>query len=747
MAISEYDFNTHKPEQSSNNTVRFNLDGNEILVKDLKPHVAGEIQVVAGYSDNDAVVENNVLEINNAILTNNKYGDRVESVSAGYSIKSDVRNNKLISVGLKTEDVTSGGRSVSGNTTGNTVDFSDGSSPFVFGGYSGSGNATDNTVNISGGSSAGYVLGGYSDSGNATGNTVNFSGSSHNVVYGGDSYSGNATDNTVDISGGSSNYVYGGSSNSGNITITGNTVNISGGSINKNVYSGYISLYDEDNTLTLDKNSVINNTVTYSGGTIGGNIVGGYAGRYNYDNTTKRNTLEEAYIPTGNVLNIGESKDKPAPMNTLSAHNILGFETVNFYLPNTVKHNDVALKLTTTDKTDLGETTVYAFLDNANGLTQDSKIHLIQTAGSLTAPKNNGAEQAGVTNINIADLINVKGYVSLSEDAKNLDLTFKGENKPADPVPADPTPVMPAPQKAPDNAKSLLETKLASTTIINQGANLLLDNVDKINGKGDSPVFGFGFVRGFNEKHKTGSHIKTHGGVLNAGVGANNQVGNGTATAAAFVEYGKGSYDSYLDNGTHGKGDSHFIGGGVLAKYMTENQWYMDGSLRAGHVKSDYQGKYGKFDLSNNYVGMHAGLGKVINTSDNNAVDISARYIYSHTGNNHKEIQGVNVHFDAVNSHRLQVGVKDSFSFAENHSLYGKAIYQYEFDGKATGTTQVAALGASNAIAAPKLKGATGIAEVGYAFDNGKVEVAAGINAKTGKEKGVGGNVGVAVKF
>ena len=53
---------------------------------------------------------------------------------------------------------------------------------------------------------------------------------------------------------------------------------------------------------------------------------------------------------------------------------------------------------------------------------------------------------------------------------------------------------------------------------------------------------------------------------LNLGFAKQRVAGRNTLTYGPFVEYGKGSYDSYLDDGLHGSGNMDYLGVGVMAK-------------------------------------------------------------------------------------------------------------------------------------------------------------------------------------
>ena len=113
-------------------------------------------------------------------------------------------------------------------------------------------------------------------------------------------------------------------------------------------------------------------------------------------------------------------------MNSLKAENIANFENINFYLPSTVKDGDTALELTSKEQTDLTKSTVSAYLENATGLTVESKINLIKTAGTLTNPK---ATNTSNVKVDIAGLIDVVGDIAVDASKKLLQLGFDGDKE------------------------------------------------------------------------------------------------------------------------------------------------------------------------------------------------------------------------------------------------------------------------------------------------------------------------------
>ncbi|MBR4140732.1 MAG: hypothetical protein IKR42_03005, partial [Campylobacter sp.] len=177
--------------------------------------------------------------------------------------------------------------------------------------------------------------------------------------------------------------------------------------------------------------------------------------------------------------------------------------------------------------------------------------------------------------------------------------------------------------------------------------------------------------------------------------------------------------------------------------------FYTEVSGRVGQVKTEYEttAEYKGFDISNTYYGAHLGLGKIFELTSSNDLDIFARGIWAKTAGNDLDLNGVNTHFDSVTSLRAQVGLKDNIKFSDTSKLYVGASYQYEFDGEAKGTLSVPALNAVADIASPKLKGSTGIGEIGYVYENSSIKFEAGAKGYVGKEKGYSGNLGVTFKF
>ena len=259
-----------------------------------------------------------------------------------------------------------------------------------------------------------------------------------------------------------------------------------------------------------------------------------------------------------------------------------------------------------------------------------------------------------------------------------------------------------------------------------------------------------------DKRYKSGSHVDANGLNLALGVMADAKHDTGVATVGVYLEHGKSDYDSHLDNGVRADGDANYLGVGIYAKEKINSGFYVDGGLRAGKVKADYEtydvipGMSTTFETKNTYIGGHIGVGQEIQLGNNNDLDIYGNVAHTHTkgGNTtvdiHDPLGGIDhgtVHFDSVNSTRIKVGARDSIRLNDNNSLFVGAAYQYEFKNTANGQV----LGTE--IAAPSMKGSSGQAEFGYKYSGEQLEFKAGVKGSVGKERGVSGNIGVRYNF
>ena len=244
----------------------------------------------------------------------------------------------------------------------------------------------------------------------------------------------------------------------------------------------------------------------------------------------------------------------------------------------------------------------------------------------------------------------------------------------------------------------------------------------------------------------SGSYVDTHGYTLNVGFARKQDGKDSTLTFGPFVEYGRASYDSYLEDaaGTHGSGKVSYIGAGVLARQDLKSGLYLEGSVRGGRIKSDYEGNISgtstSYDISNPYYAIHLGVGKETKLKAGDALETYLKYFFSHqNGTSGKLSTGEDYDFDAVNSHRLRLGARYTHDMGEEGKFYAGLAWEYEFNGEARATYQ------GMATPSPSLKGGSAMLELGYRFTPKKSRVSYDVNFSgwQGKREGFSGSVGV----
>ena len=677
-----------------------------------------------------------------------------------YTNSTGTPTNQKVTVTGGTIKNANGSYISTGDATYNTVDFSGNATiaDKIFGGYANNGNATYNIINISGGTINTSANGGFIDiSGNASNNTVNITGGNIKTINGGATINGDAKDNAVTISGTSNitDSVTGGYTGLSGLA-SGNIVNIAGGTINGTVIGG--------RSVSGDANG---NTVTISGGTITGMVTGGKSTNGNANDNTV-NLLAAMTLAginggsqgatgtsTGNTLNV-------AAKGITVTDNIYGFQNLNFYLPSGVSSGDTMLTINggTTDLT--GVTFGVAALTGVSLAVGDT-VNLITNSNGLTTD----------STLTTTKLTSAPAATSLTVDtAYTLSISKSGENTLIATVDSTET------SDASERAKSLVETRAATTTFLNSAMDMLagqgftqaanavaLAAAENAHGDGQgetnsgagtassgfTPFAAFG---GSAFRAQSGSHVDTKGFGLNVGFAKETVNSQGKLLWGPFIEYGGGSYDSYLDDGTHADGGTHFWGGGIMAQQVNNDGLYYEASLRGGKVNSDYNGTLdgiGKvsYDSSSPYFAAHTGIGKVFDIGHSNTIDGYLKYFYSHQGGDDATIHLEGLadekgSFDSVNSHRLRAGFRLTHKLDEKSSLYGGLAYQYEFNGDARATFN------GTAAPAPSLKGSSGMLELGWQVKpdhDDRLTLDLGLTGWAGKQRGISGQLGATWKF
>lgn len=306
-----------------------------------------------------------------------------------------------------------------------------------------------------------------------------------------------------------------------------------------------------------------------------------------------------------------------------------------------------------------------------------------------------------------------------------------------------------------ERSKSVVETQVASLAGVITSADLLSNAgfsnasqaVQQSNAEGGSaremvPYAAAGYG---NMRQESGSHVDVQGSAFNIGFAKEVKNGSGKLLFGPMIEYGRGSYESYLDDGTKGDGNTQNFGLGVMACQNNDNGTYYEGSLRYGKLTSNYNsGDLGAdYDTDANYWGAHLGLGKVFQLNDKNSIDTYCKFFYTNQGSSSANILGSNVEFGAVKSKRSRLGFRFNHATSDVRSIYAGLAWQHEFDGSACATVD------GFSAPSPSIKGNSMMAELGVniAPKSSPVSFDLGVSGWAGKQKGYSLNANMLWSF
>ena len=577
-----------------------------------------------------------------------------------------------------------------------------------------------NKLQVRGGT-LGNAYGGRSAAGVVTGNRLVLAGGTVGKAYGGlVEGQGKAARNFVDVLADThAAEIYGGHAANGEAS--GNSVNIGAINLHADVYGGAGAVTD-------------GNIVHLFGTKLDGTVAGGTAAN-----------------GRGNVLAIRAAGTE--------IKDFTGIQNLRFYLPESVTPSTAPM-LTLTDVTNNKDIRGLGVSLDISGaakhLQKDEAFRLLKTAagGSLTTDEKIKSEIMGRQGVSLAYKFSVQknGADELVARVESVGMS--------------------------EATKSLVETRAAAMDVLGSGLNLLADSglvaavdaaaanvntrtyiapVDTARIAPDAKAAAAANMQsgayttwaaqgGGAMRLHSSSYVDTHGYALNVGFARKQEAKDGTLTFGPFVEYGRTSYDSHLEDayGTRGDGKVNYLGLGVLAKKDLKSGAYLEGSLRAGRVKSDYTGDIAgavtSYDISSPYYALHLGVGKKIALKKGDAIDAYLKYFFSHQNATSATLStGETYDFDAVNSHRLRLGARYMHDMGRTGKFYAGLAWEYEFEGEARAAYQ------GMATPSPSLKGSSVLLELGYRFapKDSRVSYDVNISGWQGKREGFMGSVGV----
>ena len=695
-----------------------------------------------------------------------------------------------------------GGRSKVGNSTReNEIALSSGTHANVYGGWTSGvgttaldkGASYENKVKISGTATVtGTVYGGYTDAagGKARGNTVTIESAVHDVVGG--EGAGEASGNIVNIranatavTGGrstgaaSNNRVTlgnitavrvvggdGGTTAEGNTvsldgtTVTndviggkgaaanGNAVSLSNTHVNGAVMGGHGTVQSDGNTVSL-QNTAVNGAVTGGEGTAtSGNII------------HLRNTVVNGIV-TGGTASGGVDNTLAVyySAGTSSIHDFKGIENLRLDVEDAPTDGTAhpLLKLTN----------VSGGSKNLTNMTLDFRrsgaARKLQAGDSFTLLENASGKIA------VGEGVTMKGTDGIAHDC----LFAIAPDK------AHPERLRATVTKTGvgETAKSPVETRAGLANFVNQSADYLVESgftaaemsaesgaenasaddtaessskdTQRRTAAADSASYHLWAGAGANAMRvESGSYIDSKGWNLGVGWAREDAAKGGTKRLfSPFVEYGRGTYDSYLDNGAHGSGKLSYFGLGVLGKLTQQDGLWFEASARAGRAKSDYSlhGENAGYDGSNTYYGIHLGVGKTFALQKGASLDAYVRYFWSHQDGMSVKLRGSGDAYDFadVDSHRLRLGLRYSRKDRSTGECYAGLAWEHELGGEASASV------GGDAAPSPSLKGSSCMLEIGYRFlpQNSRISYDFHIDGWQGKRKGLSGGAAIQWTF
>ena len=580
---------------------------------------------------------------------------------SGGTVTGNVYGAALTAVAA-TKDAEENGVGISGGTvTGNIY----GSAVLDAGA---SGKAAKSSVTIKGGAITGDVFGGFTGgTGDAGENTVEITGGTlAGNVTGGRAVSGDADSNTVRVMVNAGS-VTGGSSTGGSASH--NKVYITNAAITGNVTGG-------SGTVTTD------NAIHLQGAAVTGDVIGGTAGS------------------TDNVLALHYSAARP----TNRIHDFSNIQKLHFYLDENVDGSmPPMLQLGVAAKNIATLDVGFGIAGHARRLRNSDTIHLMKLApgGTLTI--------AGATQANI--VTGMQG-VSILYD---FELMRQGTDE-----------LVARVLRATVNSgsKSFAEPRCGATDFINRGADLLaasgISSAAKEGGRAeDDEKRGYQLWAAMSQgtmRVETGSYVTTTGYNLSVGWAKEGKRKAAKTLFTPFVEYGRGTYHTYLDDGTHGSGKISYLGAGLMGRIECPGGHWLEAALHSGRVRSDYTGTIvagtvSTYDSGNAYYAAHIGIGKTRLLHTGDTLNTYLRYFYSRQDGTSPELNtGETYDFDAVASHRMRAGFTFLHREDASKEIYAGLAYEYEFDGE--GAASVQGLAADR----PALRGGSTMVELGYRF-------------------------------
>jgi hypothetical protein len=257
---------------------------------------------------------------------------------------------------------------------------------------------------------------------------------------------------------------------------------------------------------------------------------------------------------------------------------------------------------------------------------------------------------------------------------------------------------------------------------------------------------------------KTGSQVRVNALAAALTLAKKTEMDWGTMTTGLFMEFGTGDYktDSIVtDYGQiKGKGDSHSVGGGLFLKSQFNGGTFLEASARGGMIDNDFKvnqdpwlkdPKPHAYDSSTNYFGLHAGLGHNFKINETGTLSPFGQVFWTRVGRDQFVTKfGDHFKINRIDSLKTRLGVRLAGKVTHTVRGYLATAWDHESKGLAKGQ-----LFQDPITHPPSLKGHSLHVETGFSLTpaDSPVSLEGQVFAQVGRQRGVGGSLGLKVEF
>ena len=626
-----------------------------------------------------------------------------------------------------------------------------------------------------------YIYGGYYDGSLETGEIVDVTGNKINVSEYGNGwiffeeghfddaynrlhiYDVADTDLRINVIGARSGYGL----------ASGNMINIYGGKLN-----GYVIGGENKDTAANPLQNIFDNTINvYNSPNL--REIKLYGAAVFSDDTRERTPI----FGTNNTLNFYTKNIDVTELN--------GFNNYNFYLPDTITHRDVVLNVIGDKVTDISGSKVFAVVPQVSTIDPHEKITLIRNNTGIE--DSNATQYDGINGFDgtrqwQANPTSIYDIHVNKFDENNVVVEFIGrETTP----PTNLIPIIRVPYGI-DGGGDFVSNFGGEGSFggggysggrTSGGGTFGGENPSGGGGSwdgepssgggtfdGDKPSDGDGWHIGRTNdteagaqlytpflsmshasmRHKTNGRLETRSTHLIAGFSRKFETEKRRTLFAPMIEYGRGSYDTYLSTGEHGQGHSQYLGGGVVFHTQLSNGVFYNGSIRAGRSKTDFESAdfgyngynvYERFETNSPYISAHFGIGRELKQNKNLTLTYYGKFLFSHTFSDNIHLtSGEDYYLSSVNSARIRLGIRAGWEVSPKNKFYTGLGYQYQFGGKSYAEHDGIRTDTAS------IRGSSGIVELGWIakpYGNDTLSLDLGAMFSFGKSRGVMGRCGV----